>query len=146
MCMRFFSSTGLFFLCITVFEQNYQRNPAIAATDNLQSAVFPLPAASKASFTDHTSRAHITADPDWFTWYPSVTQGDDGKYHMFHSCWTKIPMTLITKSILTGEMPADGLVEYYLTIFERDTMVRWPAEGNLSFITCEKQESLSNVD
>jgi hypothetical protein len=60
-----------------------------AGSDDLKVEVLPLPAASKESVADNTSRACITADPDWFTWCPSVIRGDDGKYHMFYSRWPR---------------------------------------------------------
>jgi len=60
-----------------------------AGKDDLRLEVLPLPAASRASLTDNTSRAYITADPNWYTWCPSVIRGDDGKYHMFHSRWAR---------------------------------------------------------
>jgi hypothetical protein len=60
-----------------------------ATEDDLHMEVLPVPAASKASVEDNTSRAYITADPEWHTWCPSVIRGDDGKYHMFHSRWPR---------------------------------------------------------
>jgi len=60
-----------------------------AGKDDLRLEVLPLPIASRASLTDNTSRAYITADPNWYTWCPSVILGDDGKYHMLHSRWAR---------------------------------------------------------
>ncbi len=52
-------------------------------------AALPLPAASRASLEDHTARAHVFADPDWFHWGGSVARGDDGAYHLFYSRWPR---------------------------------------------------------
>jgi autotransporter-associated beta strand protein len=62
---------------------------ARAAADDLPMEVLPLPAASKESLTDNTSRACIMANPDWHTWCPSAIRDDDGRYHMFHSRWPR---------------------------------------------------------
>jgi len=48
-----------------------------------------LPVASRASLEDHSARAHIFADPDWFQWGGSVVQGEDGKHHMFYARWRR---------------------------------------------------------
>lgn len=51
--------------------------------------IIPLPAASKASFTDQQSRPFIMCEQNWYPWCPSVIRGGDGLYHMFHSRWPK---------------------------------------------------------
>lgn len=57
--------------------------------DDLKLQIISLPAASKVSLSDNRSRVGITADPNWYTWCPSVIRSDDGKYHMFHSRWPR---------------------------------------------------------
>ena len=49
----------------------------------------PLPAESKQSFSDQTTRPGVFADPDWYTWGASVIKADDGTYHMFYARWAK---------------------------------------------------------
>lgn len=90
--MKQMYSTGMlvgFLICSSLSD---------AGPDTLRLKVEPLPAASKASLTDMRSRAHITADPDWYTWCPSVHRDAEGRYHMFHTRW---PMDIGFYSWLT---------------------------------------------
>jgi hypothetical protein len=57
--------------------------------ETMRLKVEPIPASSRRTLKDHEPRAHILADPDWFTWGCSVIQGNDGKYHMFYARWPK---------------------------------------------------------
>lgn len=63
--------------------------PAAAQSDTLRLTVDPLPAASRASFSDRQSRPHVVVYEDWYAWCPSVIQGPEGRYHLFHSRWPR---------------------------------------------------------
>ncbi len=49
----------------------------------------PLPAASRATLTDHQARPHLFADPGFFHWGGTPILGDDGLYHLFYDRWPR---------------------------------------------------------
>lgn len=49
----------------------------------------PLPASARRLIEQGGSGAYVVASSEWYTWCPSVIRGDDGKFHMFHSRWSK---------------------------------------------------------
>jgi len=52
--------------------------------------------------------------------------------------WKSAPMARRAKAIFTQDIPATGLVEYYITVAEGVSSVRWPVTGNRSIITISK--------
>jgi hypothetical protein len=48
--------------------------------------------------------------------------------------WMSAPMARRVKAIFTLDIPATGLVEYYITVNESTSSVRWPVTGNRSLI------------
>jgi hypothetical protein len=51
--------------------------------------------------------------------------------------WNTKPMERRVKAIFTQNIPADGLLEYYLTVSTGTSIVRWPVPGNKTLITLE---------
>ncbi len=49
--------------------------------------------------------------------------------------WNTRPMIRRVKAIFTQELPPDGLLEYYITVSDGTSIVRWPVPGNKSLIT-----------
>ncbi|MBI4890692.1 MAG: glycoside hydrolase family protein [Acidobacteria bacterium] len=49
----------------------------------------PLPAAARGLLERHENGPYVVSEAEWFTWCPSVIHAPDGKYHMFHSRWSK---------------------------------------------------------
>ena len=70
-------------------EQAASSPPGTLETPGTPGPAQPLPVTSRASLADHTARAHVFADPDWFQWGGSVVLGADGRYHMFYSRWRR---------------------------------------------------------
>jgi len=52
--------------------------------------------------------------------------------------WKSAPMARRVKAIFTLDVPAAGLVEYYLTITDGNSSVRWPVTANRSIINIGK--------
>ena len=48
-----------------------------------------LPAASRASLADNTSRVHLFADPGFYHWGGTPVKGEDGLYHLFYDRWPR---------------------------------------------------------
>jgi hypothetical protein len=49
--------------------------------------------------------------------------------------WNSLPMNRRVKAIFTASLPAEGLVEYFLSVTDGNSSVRWPAAGTRSLVT-----------
>ncbi len=49
--------------------------------------------------------------------------------------WKSLPMTRRVKAIFTTQVPATGLVEYFISVTDGNSSVRWPVAGTRSLIT-----------
>ncbi len=49
--------------------------------------------------------------------------------------WSKMPMTRKVKAIFSQIIPGNGLIEYYISISDGKSNMRWPVSGNKTLIT-----------
>jgi len=79
-----------------------------ACADDLTLEILPLPAAAREALEGRATARHVLADPEWHTWGASVVQGDDGRWHLFHSRW---PRALSFQGWLTRSQIAHAVAD-----------------------------------
>jgi hypothetical protein len=88
-----------------------------------------LPAASRASLNDQTTRPYIFSDPAYFHWGGTPVKGDDGLYHIFYDRWSRKNPRLMRGWLFVSEIAHGVATQPQGPYKYKDTVLTGPGDN-----------------